>query len=121
VTTSAQEVDYDALDPGIRRTVALLRSAGFRTCDSGDGVTKLAANPDDECALDVASVRAVVDRSDAFWEVDRLLDVVSQATGQSVEMLAEVSGVSVEMTYSPLDETCLLAVYVVDDSMLGVG
>lgn len=35
--------DAARLDPGVRRTVALLRGHGFNTTDSGDGVTKLQA------------------------------------------------------------------------------
>ena len=32
--------ETEALDPGIRRLVTLLRAHGFETTDSGDGVTK---------------------------------------------------------------------------------
>lgn len=35
------DFDYADLDPGIRDTVRLLRSHGFETTDSGDGVSKL--------------------------------------------------------------------------------
>lgn len=34
------DIDYGELDPGVRRTVRWLRSLGYETCDSGDGVTK---------------------------------------------------------------------------------
>lgn len=36
-----------ACDPGIRRVVAWLRERGFKTTDSGDGVTKPSAGDDD--------------------------------------------------------------------------
>ena len=36
-------VDYEALDPGIRHVVEMLRDAGFDTSDSGDGETKVDA------------------------------------------------------------------------------
>lgn len=32
-----RDLNYGELDPGIRRTVKLLRDAGFETSDSGDG------------------------------------------------------------------------------------
>lgn len=35
-------LDLDTIDPGIRRTVAWLRSENFVTTDSGDGRTKIA-------------------------------------------------------------------------------
>jgi hypothetical protein len=34
------DIDYDSLNPGIRRTVKFLRDHWFRTQDSGDGVTR---------------------------------------------------------------------------------
>jgi hypothetical protein len=34
------DLNYDALDPGIRETVRLCRQKGFHTTDSGDGVSK---------------------------------------------------------------------------------
>ena len=45
-------INYDDLDPGIRRTVHWLRAHGFETTDSGDGVSKTQAIFDGE-ALDV--------------------------------------------------------------------
>jgi hypothetical protein len=49
------DVDYDALDPGIRELVRRLNGAGIETCDSGDGVTKVGVM---ECALPYAHVVA---------------------------------------------------------------
>lgn len=39
-------LDYDALDPGIRDVVRLIREAGYETTDSGDGISKRATQPD---------------------------------------------------------------------------
>jgi hypothetical protein len=36
----ADTLNYAALDPGIRDIVRLLREVGFKTTDSGDGVSK---------------------------------------------------------------------------------
>jgi len=53
--------ELDALDPGVRDLVVWLRSHGFNTTDSGDGVTKRAAGNTD--ALDVPHVFMRVDLS----------------------------------------------------------
>lgn len=46
----AKEAAIEAgLDPGIRSVVMLLRSRGFETCDSGDGVSKA---PDGDCVIE---------------------------------------------------------------------
>lgn len=51
------DIDYDDLDPGIRRVVRLLNQHGFRTSDSGDG-SKAATMP---CAVDYPMVVIPVD------------------------------------------------------------
>lgn len=40
--------EVEALDPGVRLVVLLLRAWGFETCDSGDGVSKPGAGVEDE-------------------------------------------------------------------------
>lgn len=44
---SEATLDPATLDPNIRAVVLFLRDRGFDTCDSGDGVSKLSAGPDD--------------------------------------------------------------------------
>ncbi len=44
---SDDEFDPANLDPGIRATVLWLRERGFKTCDSGDGKTKIEAGYND--------------------------------------------------------------------------
>ena len=49
-TIVAKEAAIEAgLDAGIRGVVMLLRSRGFETCDSGDGVSKA---PDGDCVIE---------------------------------------------------------------------
>ena len=48
------------LDPGIRDLVVYLRSCGFETTDSGDGVSK----PDDERVFQVPHIVARIHKSD---------------------------------------------------------
>lgn len=62
------KLDYSTLDPGIRDTVQLMRSAGFRTGDSGDGVSK----PKEARTFHVPHVACSVTRETLLAEADRL-------------------------------------------------
>ena len=65
------DADFDPalLDPGIRRVVVWLRSMGYRTTDSGDGVSK----PEYARVMgDRPHVFMVVHKSSFFADVDRL-------------------------------------------------
>lgn len=75
------------LDPGIEELVELLRSHGFETTDSGDGVSK----PEDARVFDVPHIFATVASKDMVSEADRL------------QALLESEGYHwlVEATYSP--------------------
>lgn len=46
----ADDFNYEQLDPGIRKTVRVLRNLGYKTTDSGDGVSKFAGKSDEEKA-----------------------------------------------------------------------
>jgi hypothetical protein len=64
----------EKLDPGIKDTVLWMRDNGFKTTDSGDGVSKL--NSEDTYALDYAHVFSIVeDATQLCSEVDRLGDL----------------------------------------------
>lgn len=65
------EVDYEALDPGIREVVRYLRGLGYDTTDSGDGESKLVDGYDPACVLDVPHVAIA-------WRLD-LSDIISHA------------------------------------------
>lgn len=112
--------DPDALDPGIRRTVMALRVSGFRTTDSGDGVSK----PDMACALPVPNVYMVVDAPVMVAEADRLLvvltDLVKPGTLEATEMADghEVMRVTIEASYCPTDGVAILALHGVSDADL---
>lgn len=93
------DINYEELDPGIRDTVALLRSHGFETTDSGDGVSKFAdgAEPMD-CAIDIPHVFCVLDDMHAetfFNEADRAQELLGDEW-------------TVEATYAPKDGHSLL-------------
>lgn len=52
---SAEHLDYDTLDPGVRDVVRRLVECGFITTDSGDGVTK----PAEQRTMDTPHVMCV--------------------------------------------------------------
>lgn len=95
----------DELDPGIRRTVQLLRDAGFETTDSGDGRSK------GDAGEDYPHVHMVVPRSSALDEADRLLQCTHQ-------WFIDPCMPTIQMTYSPLDGVCVLSLYSVCDADL---
>ena len=101
------DINYQQLDPGVRRLVQLLREAGFETIDSGDGVSK----PEDERALHFPHVfcRVPVDRSLA--EADRLLELVRGLLQRRAKPLIEVN-------YDPAERLALLMLFDVSDADL---
>lgn len=109
-----RQIDYEELNPGIRRLVKMLREAGFETVDSGDGVTNVEAGM--EGALKVPHVHCVVSSKLMVQEAHRMLslftDVSIDATPGMVQAL-----------FDPADGVATLSVYGVDDSdleMVGV-
>ena len=81
----------DECDPGIRDTVKLLREAGFKTCDSGDG-SKVDWM---EGALPYPHVVATTTQEKFFAEVDRMASVLGDPW-------------IVEGSYSSVDGVCVL-------------
>ena len=63
-----------ALDPGIRERVVRLDALGFRTTDSGDGVSK----PKFPSVLPVPHVYMAVTKETLFTECGRLVQVVGE-------------------------------------------
>lgn len=72
----SEELDLTALDPGIRETVRWLRSHGFETTDSGDGVSKDLSNED---VLPFPHVAMMVPPDELVAEADRLAALLREA------------------------------------------
>lgn len=95
-----RNIDYDALDPGIRRLVRLLRENGF------DTVAKVGR---DESALDVPNVTIMVKPDLLVTEADRLSALLERVTGRTVwphirdgeEMEPDPDWPMVQATYAP--------------------
>lgn len=90
-------LDLSKLDPGVRAFVAFLRSKGFETTDSGDGVTKKPSEDDDTTVLPWPHVFIVTRAEDLRSECDRLWQAMHDA-GLSVEP-GDIQG-----TYDPSQE-----------------
>jgi hypothetical protein len=86
------KLNYGDLDPGIRAEVEVLRNAGFRTTDSGDGVSKIGKM---ECVLPFKHVVAMTSPDSMVLDAEA-----------ARELLGE--GWVVEATYSTEDKRCSL-------------
>jgi hypothetical protein len=106
------DVDLNELDPGIRLTVRLLRALGFETTDSGDGESKAEAIRDGE-ALDMPHVFMRVAPERMVEDADHLALVLS-----SRMLSLELPVGSIEVSYSPIDRSAILALYGIDDIAL---
>lgn len=103
------------LNPGIRRTVALLRARGFGTCDSGDGETH-----DHPCDREDGYVVVQVEPARLVEEADRLAAVL-QGAGVRVmpRELEPVAGVThIQASYCPVDRIGLIDVSPIHDRQL---
>jgi hypothetical protein len=110
------DLDLDTLDPGIRRTVAWLRSLGFDTTDSGDGVAKPTGG--DECAEATPHVYMRIEYRMLFSSVERLMGNVEHVLGVKVVPHGHEGGVWLQATYDPGDGSTVMSLHGVDDSML---
>jgi hypothetical protein len=104
-----QQIDYETLNPGIRRLVKMLRDAGFETTDSGDGKTNVEAGM--EHALKVPHVHCVVLSLNMRAEAFRMLNLLTDA-GLDIE-----SG-QVQALFDPVDGVATVSVYGISDADL---
>lgn len=105
------DIDYDALNPGIRETVRWLRSLGFNTCDSGDGVTH-----EYECDGDAPYVAVRCEKENAVCECDRLYTALMEKLGLS--MCPE--WLYCELYYQPGDGIPVIIVGEITDAILAL-
>lgn len=114
----ADYLDAESLTPGIRRTVLLLRSWGYETCDSGDGVTNVAAGM--EGARDYPHV--VIRLKDACWLADAAHYLARKLHAYGVGTGAVGSGKpAIQVSYDPEIKLALMEVIDLDDSKLPGG
>lgn len=82
------------LDPGIKDAVELLQSNGFKTCDSGDGVSK----DQGDRVMDFPHVFSSVAPDRMLTEADRMLTVMGP-------------GWTIEASYNPADRHAIILAY----------
>lgn len=119
----SDELNYDELDPGIRRTVRWLRSLGYDACDSGDGKTKLEAGWSPNDARNHPHVVMRV-HPDLLAEAADALRADVHAIGATVLSIGQGMGVWIQASYDPAGgAVAVLDIMGLDDSMLppGVG
>jgi len=106
------DLNPNELSPGIRRTVMMLRKAGFKTTDSGDGKS----NEGMGCEMDTPNVHMVCDPPELILvtdELHRLLALHGLDTGSDPEV-----GPFIQATYNPADGVAVVSLFGVDDDAL---
>lgn len=107
----SDSVDYEQLDPGVRKMVRWLRENGFETTDSGDGETK----SDEARAFgDIPHVCIKTTRKDLLTEADRLWNIL----GYNLPLVMNRGEVHVEATYDPADRSAIILLLRLHDRML---
>lgn len=107
-------MNYEELDPNIRKVVQLLRENNFDTTDSGDG----SKYPEMECAEPIANVYSVVRHwSNLQTECDRMHQLLLQKVGEPI-MTNEGPSWIVQGTYLPGDKIAIVELHGVTDDML---
>lgn len=122
----------DSLNPGIRRTVTWLRSLGFDTCDSGDGMTH-----DHPCDRAYPYVVMRLNTDELIATAHDLKGCVSGALGRgplrgtregrvvsATEAFASGEtprGVCIQASYDPVEQVALLELIGMCDAMLPDG
>ena len=101
-------MNYDELNPGIRKTVKLLNSVGWETTDSGDGETH-----DYECDRDVGYVVVVSTPQDVIHDSDLIHSFL-----ESYGVEFSLTSTSIQATYSPVDGYAFVDIHDIHDRML---
>lgn len=104
-----REINYEELNPGIRRLVKMLRDAGFETIDSGDGITNVEAGM--EGALKTPHVHCVVASKVMVQEAHRMLSLFTDAA-------LDIESGQVQAMFDPVDGVATVSVYHLNDADL---
>ena len=107
VAPGSLEAGLAGVDPGVRSLVAWLNLRGFKTTDSGDGVSKADFIAEGE-ALHVAHVHMRVGAIDLLNESQRLMTLLD-------EIGVTVDPGTIQATYDPADGIAVLTLSGVDD------
>ncbi len=107
-----------AVNPGIQRTVALLRAHGFETTDSGDGQTHdfTCDQPMPYVHIQVVPASALIARADDLLRLITKYGVSFADSPFSPD--GEIIGPHLEAHYSPADGLATISLFNVDDAAL---
>lgn len=100
------EIDPATLDPGIRELVMELRRRGFHTTDSGDGVSKPAA----ERVIDRPHVIIALSPQAIATSARRLAEALAAIAGKDLVVPCGGRGWSVEASYDPCTRVAIAMV-----------
>ena len=106
-------VDYTKMNPGIRKTVAWLRSKGFETTDSGDGETNTY-----ECDRSIPYISIMVDPARMAEESNRLLNLLRDSGLKIGAMTGDITEPCIQATYDPGNKIAIIDLTGVKDSSL---
>jgi hypothetical protein len=111
------DLDYEALTPGIRKTVELLRTNRFETTDSGDGKTNVAAGM--EGAMEFPNVAIVIPSAELLVAECRRLHLLLKNRGVILHPQQMDPWIpSCQGMYDPSTNTALIVLTGVDDELL---
>jgi hypothetical protein len=99
-----------SLNPGIEKTVRLLNTAGFRTIDSGDGITH-----DFECDRDFAYVVIAVDEPSKLIAESQRLKTLLTLNGVEVGPINDESTPQIQASYDPTTDFATIDLMFVSD------
>jgi len=105
--------NYDDLDPGIREMVRWLRTLGFNTTDSGDGVTKKEAIADGD-ALDMPHVAITCPPYRMVNEAQRLMKAITDRIGGG-----SIEPGDITASFDPADDSAVIMLVGIDDAAMG--
>jgi hypothetical protein len=107
------QIDYETLNPGIRKLVRILRDAGFNTVDSGDGRTH-----EHVCDREYAYVSIRVGEPQHLIDKSRALQVLLAGLGVSIQEIGLEERPCIQATYDPANNLAMIDLAYVDDTML---
>jgi hypothetical protein len=112
------EFNYDALTPGIRRTVQWLHAHGFETIDSGDGATNVAAGMEGACPFPMVVVAPRLPSPSHLDGPTLAMDFAYAETHRLWGLVKGFPGVRVELSYDPADGATYIMLSGLDDKLL---
>lgn len=110
ISDGGEKFNYEELDPGIRETVKFLHSFGYRTTDSGDGVSKPAADPTLTVYDDYLPYPHVVVKTSspegAIMEARHIADALEVCGNLN----KKIEPGDITLQYDPIDDTSVIII-----------